>query len=80
METLIRSADCNLRIARGTLNVCCETEDVEYLASLHRRFQPHRSREKVLVEGVGHTVLAEDVGPEVAARYFDALFGKVVDA
>jgi hypothetical protein len=77
VETLIREANCNVRLSRGTLDYCNLREDLEYLASLHRRFQPHRWCEIVEVEGLEHTVRAEEMDPTVAMYYFNALFGNV---
>ena len=74
LETLVRDAACHIRIVRGSSDEYSISEDLAFLASIHRRFQFRWSCTTVELNGLTHKAHASEMTDPVAKAYFDALF------
>jgi len=74
IEDLVGTCRCNLRIARGTCDDLNTRKDLDYLASLHSKLQHRFIYEVREITGLGHSVVADDLGPELLGRYSACLF------
>jgi hypothetical protein len=76
VESLVPSADSNLRFARGTEDKFNSTEDLYHLSRLHEEAQPHMKREVTILAGFDHTPTKEKLSDQQIEQYSKCLFGE----
>lgn len=77
VEDLIRTARCNIRLARGTRDTSNTEEDIALLAETHRHTQPDFLTEVVAIEGVAHGVSKCSMPNNLLADYLSCLFDPI---
>lgn len=75
VETLVRTARCNLRLARGTKDRYNSNSDLRRLKVLHARNQPAFKRHIVVLPGFDHTPTRKMLSNDQLKSYFECLFG-----
>jgi len=74
IESLIQNVRCKVRIARGTADEICKSEDVYDLYEIHHRSQPDFSQPYLEVPGLDHYVFKSKISADHLAQYYDCLF------
>lgn len=78
IENLIRKVRCDMRLVRGTRDSSTSSEEMEFLGAVHHRAQPDYLSEVVVIGGLTHEVVEEDLSAELMALYHDSLFAPIV--
>lgn len=74
IENLIGNVRCNVRIARGSLDDACSSDDIKLLFDIHRSQRPEFCQQLVEVSGLKHCVRKSEISAELLAQYYECLF------
>lgn len=78
LEILIEKLALDVRLSRGSLDKFNSREDLCYLAAIHQRENPSRTRDVVEIRSLGHSVTSPGKRRRTSvSAYLDALFAPI---